>query len=70
LLEIEPPQGRYLVRSDAELRVNRLVSPDQAARYISAGERLGSALLSLKAALRNILQRPGSKSPAERERSV
>ena len=70
VVEIESPRGQYIARSDAELHINRLVSPEERDHYLRAGERLGGLLVGLKAALRNFIQRLGSKSSPNRERSV
>jgi hypothetical protein len=70
LLEVEPPQGEYLVRSDAELRINRLVSPDEREHYLRAGERLGSALLRLNSGLRKLAARLASRSAGRSERGA
>ncbi|MGH6924222.1 MAG: hypothetical protein ACRED5_10840 [Propylenella sp.] len=70
LLESERPQGEYLARSDAELRINRLVSPGEREHYVRAGERLGSALLRLQSGLRSLVTRLASRSAGRRERGA
>lgn len=62
VVEIESPRGQYIARSDAELRINRHVSSEEAARHVRTGERLGAGFLRILSVLRDIPARIGSRS--------